>query len=164
MKLPFKLPAFVTNIHMTRPEWTAVIAMLFFVALPVPVPLPVADIIASMPGVAIVFAINVALLLYTSPYIGVVAILAATELVRRSYHTVGLHPKYIPAASKPNAANASNTPSFANNSNASLFTREQTLEESMVDQMAPVGQAPASSYVETVFKPVYSDAHNALPM
>lgn len=149
----------ISGIRMSPPEWAAVISMLFFISLPIPIPMSIAEIVATIPGVFIVFAINVALLLYTTPYIGVVAILAATELIRRSYREVSNNIR-VPYTGTPTIPSSTNVSRPA----APMIQQETSLEEIIVNQMAPVGQTPTASFVDTSFAPTYTNVHNAMPM
>jgi hypothetical protein len=167
MNLPAKLAAFASTAKLSglsMAEVSYIIAMIAFVILPVPVPEFLADMVATPPGVALVFCANAAMLVYLSPYIGVVAILAATELVRRSYASVGARVRYRPApteladgASRPDSRKGGAPGDAA----PILAPTEVSLEESIVEQSAPVGQSTLLPVVETSFKPTYADVHNA---
>ena len=150
-------PAIITNMNLSLKEWIVLALMIAFIILPLPIPQFAADQIATVPGVACVLAANVAVLLYASPYLGVTAILVASELIRRSYRANETRPGYAPPAARINTNIATRT----RPATPSAFA-ERTLEENIVDKLAPVGQAPATEFVETEFKPMYGNVHNAL--
>lgn len=151
------LPDIIVNMKLSLKEWIILALMIAFIVMPLPIPQFAADQIASVPGVACVLAANVAILVYASPYLGVTAILVASELIRRSYRANETRPGYAPPVARADTNIATRT----RPATQSAFT-ERTLEENIVDKLAPVGKAPVAEFVETDFKPMYDNVHNAL--
>ena len=87
-----------------------------------------------------------------SPVLGVVFHFVAYEMVRRSARVNNRVPMmmYTPSQAKKDAELASMNPPVA-----------ASLEEEVVEQMAPVGKSSLISYTMSEYKPVSSDIHNA---
>ena len=87
-----------------------------------------------------------------SPVLGVVFLFVAYEIVRRSARVNNRVPMmmYTPSQAKKDAELASMNPPVA-----------ASLEEEVVEQMAPVGKSSLISYTMSEYKPVSSDIHNA---
>ena len=87
-----------------------------------------------------------------SPVLGVVFLFVAYEIVRRSARVNNRVPMmmYTPTQAKKDAELASMNPPVA-----------ASLEEEVVEQMAPVGKSSLISYTMSEYKPVSSDIHNA---
>jgi hypothetical protein len=86
------------------------------------------------------------------PILGVVFLFVAYEIVRRSARVNNRVPmmQYTPSQVKKDAELASMNPAAPT-----------SLEEEMVDKMAPVGKSSLITYTMSEYKPVSSDIHNA---
>ena len=84
--------------------------------------------------------------------LGVVFLFVAYEIVRRSARVNNRVPMMLntPTQAKKNAELAAMNPPLAT-----------SLEEDVVEQMAPVGKSSLISYTMSEYKPVSSDIHNA---
>jgi hypothetical protein len=87
-----------------------------------------------------------------NPILGVVFLFVAYEIVRRSARVNNRVPmvQYTPSQAKKDAELAEMNPA-----------PPTSLEEEIVDKMAPVGKSSLISYTMSQFKPVSTDIHNA---
>jgi hypothetical protein len=87
-----------------------------------------------------------------NPVLGVVFLFVAYEIVRRSARVNNRVPMmmHTPSQAKKDAELASMNPPLAT-----------SLEEEVVQQMAPVGKSSLISYTMSEYKPISSDIHNA---
>jgi len=87
-----------------------------------------------------------------NPILGVVFLFVAYEIVRRSARVNNRVPmvQYTPSQSKKDAELAEMNPA-----------PPTSLEEEVVDKMAPGGKSSLISYTMSHFKPVSTDIHNA---
>ena len=87
-----------------------------------------------------------------NPILGVVFLFVAYEIVRRSARVNNRVPMMLntPSQAKKDAELAAMNPPLAT-----------SLEEDVVEQMAPVGKSSLISYTMSEYKPVSSDIHNA---
>jgi hypothetical protein len=86
------------------------------------------------------------------PILGVVFLFVAYEIVRRSARVNNRVPMmlYTPSQAKKDTELAEMNPA-----------QPTSLEEQMVEQMAPVGKSSLISYTMSEYKPISSDIHNA---
>jgi hypothetical protein len=86
------------------------------------------------------------------PILGVVFLFVAYEIVRRSARVNNRVPMmlYTPSQAKKDTELAEMNPA-----------KPTSLEEQMVEQMAPVGKSSLISYTMSEYKPISSDIHNA---
>jgi hypothetical protein len=87
-----------------------------------------------------------------NPVLGVVFLFVAYEIVRRSARVNNRVPMmmHTPSQAKKDVELASMNPPVA-----------ASLEEEVVEKMAPVGKSSLISYTMSEYKPVSSDIHNA---
>ena len=108
--------------------------------------------IDSPVGMAIVLIITLYMFISFNPVLGVVGIFVAYEVIRRSSavnnRTAMIN--FTPTQAKKDTELAQMNP-----------PAEQTLEEDMVQQMAPIGQSSMISYNTSEYKPVAHDTHGA---
>jgi hypothetical protein len=86
------------------------------------------------------------------PILGVIFLFVAYEIVRRSARVNNRVPMmlYTPSQAKKDTELAEMNP-----------VQPTTLEEEVVEQMAPVGKSSLISYTMSEYKPISSDIHNA---
>jgi hypothetical protein len=128
------------------------ILFVFYLVFQVKTPAFLAELISSPVGMVVIFVLAVYMFLYTHPILGILSIFVAYEVIRRSSLITGkvVLAQYTPTQPKIDAEiKAMNPP------------KERTLEEDVVEQMAPVGKSEPAGYVMTSFKPVAEDAHGA---
>jgi len=115
-------------------EIFTLVIFILFVILPVKVPVAFAGLFDSPVGILFLFIITVALFIYTNPILGVLFILVAYELIRRSSLLTG----------KPTTQLLSmdNTTQATKDAELSKMNIPQlpTLEEEVIQKMAPASQ------------------------
>jgi len=112
----------------------------------------VASYIDTSIGMVGILLLTLYVFMNYSPVLGVVFLFVAYEIVRRSARVNNRVPMimYTPSqANKDAELSAMNPPVAA------------SLEEEVVEQMAPVGKSSLISYTMSEYKPVSSDIHNA---
>ena len=130
------------------------LAVLFalFIILPIDVPLVLAKLIDSSLGMVLIFALAVYLFFKEDPVVAVLFVLVAYELIRRSDKATGkqIIMKHTPTQEKKDEKMKKMNP-----------PKKATLEEEMVDKLAPVGKSDMISYVSTTFSPVAEEVTGA---
>jgi hypothetical protein len=125
-------------------------------------------------GVIVLMLLVLYLFIYTNPILGILGLFVAYEMIRRSSMMVsGKVPmiQYTPTQiqkerqmSEMNIPKAFEQPMMHQEpmfqDRGSKNQDDSTLEVEMVQSMAPLMNAP-SGYVETAFKPVMENVHNA---
>jgi len=104
-----------------------------------------ACLVDSSLGMLTVFVVTVYLFFNVNPVVAVVYIFVAYELLRRSSNKTGRVTivQHTPSQAKKDSEMVAMNPK-----------QSTTLEEELVQQMAPIGQSDSSVYVTTSFKPV----------
>lgn len=132
----------------------AILAIMFalFVVLPIDMPDILAGMIDSTIGLVGLFALTVYMFFNMSPVLAVLFIFVAYELLRRSSNKTGkaIIMQHTPSQEKKDAKMKKMNP-----------VKKETLEEELVDKMAPVGRSDIASYVSTSFSPVAEDVGTA---
>ena len=128
------------------------ILFVFYLVFQVKTPTFLAELVSSPVGMVVVLFFAVYMFLYTHPILGILSIFVAYEVIRRSSLTTGkvVLAQYTPLQPKIDAELKSMNP-----------PKERTLEEDVVDQMAPIGKSEPAGYVMTSFKPVAEDVYGA---
>jgi predicted membrane protein len=125
--------------------------LIFFLFYQATIPDTMAQIIESPLGIISLLSISLLLFLYCNIFLALLFLIVVYELIRRSSNITGRRPDNIQF-----------TPTHKNTDNYMMNMNEQrimTLEEDVVSQMAPISQP---QYIESTFKPVSSNDHNAL--
>jgi hypothetical protein len=129
-------------------EIAVLVVFIIYIVFPVKTPVQLSSWVDSPLGILGILIITLYLFLYCSPVLGVVYILVAYELLRRSSLNTHRVPiiQYVPSEKKRAEEMAKmNPPSFT------------TLEEEMVQLAAPIDVSKPVLYNETTFKPVAED-------
>lgn len=137
---------------LSRLELILFAIFVLYLVFPIDTPDLLAGMIDSPLGMLFIFILGVYLFFFTNPILGVIFILFAYELLRRSANKTGRQTiiKYTPSQQKKDAQmNAMNPP------------KKETLEEEVVDKMAPIGHSDPSIFTESAFKPVADPVPNA---
>ena len=129
-----------------------------YIVLPISTPSSLAPLVDSPIGMITMFGVTLFLFLYTNPILGILYIFVAYELLRRSGAISSANVlagqtayiQYSPSQHKRNADLQQMNP-----------VKSASLEEDVVEKMAPVGHSDQSSYVNSTFKPVSENVHNA---
>ena len=125
------------------------ILFVFFLFYPMIIHEPIASLVESTLGMVFLLSISTLLFLYAHIILAILFIIVAYELIRRSSKTTGRSTflQFSPTQHKLDQHIAHmNSPKII------------TLEEDTVSKMAPIG---ANEYVESSFKPVFDNDHNA---
>lgn len=149
------------------------IVLIFYLVFNVQTPHFFTGIIDSPLGIIILMVFVLMLFLYVNPILGVLGLFVAYEMIRRTTLNIsGNVPmmKYTPTQIhkerqmvKMNLPNAFELPlnkqeTFENIVNSDS---KKTLEEEIVNSMAPIGVNEAVGYIDSSFKPVMESSHNA---
>lgn len=126
-------------------ELSVLVVFAIYLAMPIQMPAYVANMIDSPMGMLSIFLVTIYLFLYANPILAILYVFVAYEMLRRSSNVAGrveMIP-YTPSQIKKDAQmNAMNPP------------KATSLEEEIVEQMAPIGQSDLSVYTPSSFKPV----------
>jgi hypothetical protein len=116
-----------------------------YVVFPISTPSFLAGFIESSLGMLLLFLVTIFLFFYTNPILGVIFIFVAYELLRRSSHISGRTAiiKHTPSQLNKDIEMASMNP-----------PKRESLEEEIVEKMAPIGKSDMSIYTPSSFKPV----------
>lgn len=131
------------------------IVLVLFLILPMRIPQSIAMILESSLGMIGIFSLSIVLFLYFNPYLAVLYIFVIYELLRRTSSSI----KY--------SQNIQYTPTEAKRDDEMRKMNEpriRTLEEDMVSKMAPLESNDSSHYIDSTFKPISDDTHNAFTM
>jgi hypothetical protein len=132
---------------------TAVIVMFIsYLALPIQLPEMVAKMVDSPMGTIGIFVLSVYLFFYANPLIAVLFVLVAYEMFRRSTNATGKAAmvKYTPTQARKDEKMKQMNP-----------VKTTSLEEEVVEQMAPIGKSDISVFTASTFKPVAENVGGA---
>ena len=124
-----------------------------YIIFPVSTPSWMIPFVNSSLGLAVVFFLAVYLLLYTTPILGFISIFVAYELLRRS---AALPSGAVSMPSNPSPVSQSRKNAELKKMNPPV---EKSLEEQVIDTMAPVGQGQPITFMDSEFKPVSGKIH-----
>jgi hypothetical protein len=137
----------ITNMlkALSKTEVLILAAFVVYVVAPIPVPSFLAGIFDSALGMLMLFIATLYLFFYINPILGVVFIFVAYEVLRRSAQFTGRTAiiQHTPTQIKKDIQMKTMNPVVV-----------ETLEEEVVNKMAPVGHSDISVYTESTFKPV----------
>ncbi len=142
-------------------EYFLLVVFILYLILPLDLPESIAVVVNTPLGIITMFLITVALFAYVNPILGVLYIFVAYELLRRSTRVTGksAYIQYTPTQVEKNQTMRKMNP-----------PAEKTLEEAIVEKMAPIGE---NTFVDGrvsnekhkaiggAFQPVSEDVHNA---
>lgn len=132
---------------------TAVIVMFIsYLALPIQLPEMVAKLVDSPMGIIGIFVLSVYLFFYANPLIAVLFVLVAYEMFRRSTNATGKAAmvKYTPTQARKDEKMKKMNPA-----------KTTSLEEEVVNEMAPVGKSDISVFTTSTYKPVAESVGSA---
>ena len=135
-----------------RHEMLLGLIFVIYILMDVDTPKSLAELIDNVYGNAIVAIFAITLFAHTNPVVGILGIIAAYQLVKRSSVETGPHGirNYRPSEDKKMM-------DFAKCNDFPV-----TLEEEMVDKMAPLVKHDAAANVD--YKPVLDSLHDAAPI
>lgn len=124
-------------------ELSLLIVFFIYIILPIHTPQFLSGAIDNPISLVIMFGIAVYLFMYSNPVLAILYIFVAYELLRRTSNSVVIKA-------------VQHTPSQARKDNEMKQMnpkKVETLEEEIVEKMAPVGRSDASVYVSSSYKP-----------
>jgi hypothetical protein len=133
-------------------EILLLVIFILYIVLPIQTPNFLASAIDSSLGMLTIFIVTVYLFFHVNPILAVVYIFVAYELLRRCANKPGGVSliQYTPTqARKDSELKAMNPP------------RTETLEEQIIDKMAPIGYSDPSIFTSSSYKPVADNIKNA---
>jgi hypothetical protein len=138
---------------MTVPEIAITVLAIAFLVIEVNPPDIVASQIDTPIGMGVLVIMAIYVFMSFHPILGVLFILVAYELLRRSSHYVNFAAtvNYTPTQQEKEAEVAEMTPVAPAN----------TLEEEIVNTMAPIGKSSIISYTTSEYSPVAADTFGA---
>jgi hypothetical protein len=130
---------------LTKIEIALLIVFVLYIVLPIQTPDFLSGSVDSSLGMLTIFVVTVFLFLNVNPVVAIVYIFVGYELLRRSARKPGRVTlmKYTPTQAKKDMEMKAMNP-----------VQEKTLEEEIVDMMAPIGRSDPNVYMDTTFKPV----------
>ncbi len=135
-----------------RHEMLLGLIFVIYILMDVDTPKSLANLVDNVYGNAAVAIIALSLFVHTDPVVGILGIVAAYQLIKRSSVETGTHAirNYLPSEGKK-------IMDFAKCNDFAV-----TLEEEMVDKMAPLVKHDAPPNVD--YKPVLDSLHDAAPI
>ena len=144
---------FAKLLNTTSPvELSLFVVFIIYLIFPVETPEFLGPSVDSPFGMIVMFCVTLYLFLYANPILGVLYIFVAYELLRRSAKVVGTsaYVQYTPSQERRDKEIIAMNP-----------PKSTTLEEAIVSQMAPVGRSDPTTFVNSSYKPVADNNHNA---
>jgi hypothetical protein len=124
-----------------------------YLIFPIQSPEWIADMVDSSLGMTVIFCITVFLFFYAHPFLAILYVFVAFELIRRSAVLSGktTYIQYTPSQEKKDSYMQAMNPPL-----------EKSLEEDIITEMAPIGRGAGNKmYIDTEFKPVADNVHHA---
>jgi len=154
---------------MTIPQWILLALFILYFIFPLTFPSSVYRAFESIPGMIFVFCAIVYLFLYSHPVLGIFALLAAYEFF---YHSSTSSSSYSPSTSQTafleynppqvvQQAEIEQEMEMAQPPPITAPNAPMTLEEEMVQEMAPIGHSDTSVYINTRFQPIADSVGSA---
>ena len=137
---------------MTKLEVALSILFVLFIILPLNVPDLFANLIDTSLGMIVIFGLAVYMFFHVNPVVAVLFVFVAYELLSRRSKRTGkaIIQKHTPTQEKKDEKMKKMNPE-----------KKETLEEEIVDKMAPVGKSDMISYVTTSFSPIAEEVGSA---
>lgn len=137
---------------LTNVETAVIIALISYLALPVQLPDMFANMVDSPMGTIGIFILSVYLFFNANPLIAVLFVFVAYEMFRRSSNATGKAAmiKYTPTQARKDEKMKKMNP-----------TKTTSLEEEVVNEMAPVGKSDISVFTTSTYKPVADNVGSA---
>lgn len=137
---------------LTNLEISTLVVFIVYLIMPIQMPEPVANLADSPLGMLGMFLITIYLFFNANPLLAILYVFVAYELIRRSSNVAGRVEmvKYTPSQIKKDAQMKAMNPN-----------KVKSLEEEVVEQMAPVGHSDISVYSDSTFKPIAENVGTA---
>jgi hypothetical protein len=133
-------------------EITLLVIFIFYLIVNIETPLVIAEVIESPFGLLALLLLLLFLFFYGNPIIAVLFVFVAYELLKRSSFTTGRSAiaEHTPTQIKKDIQMEMMNPK-----------KEATLEEEIVNKMAPVGKGELPQLIDTNFKPLAAKMEGA---
>lgn len=131
-------------------EVVVFVIFILYLLVPMKIPLFLANMINNPIGMLVIVLVTIYLLLNVHPILGVLSIIVAYELIRRSKDKKVKHVRF----EQPTQSNKDMQMKKMNP------PKSQSLEENVIEKMAPV--KTSTQYINSSYKPVSEDTHSAL--
>ncbi len=145
-----KLPVLITSMSNLEKSVAAVLAL--YIALPIDVPDMLCGIVDGPIGMVALFALTVYLFFHHNYLLAILFLFAGYEMLRRCEKNTGtaVLMKHTPSQEKKDMKMKKMNP-----------PKKETLEEEVIDKMAPVGHSDPSIFTASGFSPVAEDVGSA---
>jgi len=126
-------------------ESSLLVVFILYLVLPIQTPQVLAGTVDSPLGMLTIFIVTIYLFFYSNPVLAIVYVFVAYELLRRSSQVTGRVGivQYTPTQVKKDSELRAMNPPVV-----------ETLEEQVVQKMAPIGRSDPIVYTSSTFKPV----------
>jgi hypothetical protein len=133
-------------------ELTVLILFVFYLMFNVETPKLIAETIESPIGLLTLMVLILYLFFYANPIVAILFIFVSFELLKRTSYVTGRKAivDHTPTQDRKNAHMKAMNP-----------VKTKTLEEEMVEKMAPVGKGEMVEIINTGFKPVATSVEGA---
>ena len=137
---------------LTQVEMSALVVFILYIVLPIENPQFVSNMVDTPMGMVAVLAVTLYLFFNASPLVAILYIFVAYELLRRSSKQTGKAAiqEHTPSQEKKDKKMQKMNP-----------VKKSTLEEEVIEMMAPIGHSDPVVFTETAFKPVSEDVGTA---
>ena len=137
---------------LTNVETAVIVMLISYLALPIQLPDMFASMVASPMGTIGIFILSVYLFFNANPLISVLFVFVAYEMFRRSSNATGKAAmiKYTPTQARKDEKMKKMNP-----------VKTTSLEEEVVNEMAPVGKSDISIFTTSTYKPVAENVGSA---
>ena len=137
---------------LTNVETAVIVMLISYLALPILLPDMFANMVDSPMGTIGIFILSVYLFFNANPLVAVLFVLVAYEMFRRSSNATGKAAmiKYTPTQARKDDKMKKMNP-----------VKTTSLEEEVVNEMAPVGKSDVSVFTTSTYKPVAENVGSA---
>ena len=137
---------------LTNVETAVIVMLISYLALPIQLPDMFANMVDSPIGTIGIFILSVYLFFNANPLIAVLFVFVAYEMFRRSSNATGKAAmiKYTPTQARKDEKMKKMNP-----------VKTTSLEEEVVNEMAPVGKSDVSVFTTSTYKPVAENVGSA---
>ena len=137
---------------LTQVEIIALAVFVLYIVFPIENPQIISNMVDTPLGMVAVLAVTLYLFFHANPLVAILYVFVAYELLRRSSKQTGKAAiqEHTPTQNKKDQKMAKMNPE-----------KKDTLEEEIVDKMAPIGHSDPVVFSESSFKPVAEDVGTA---
>jgi len=133
-------------------ETGLIVVFIFYLAMPIQLPDVLSNMVESSLGTVAIFGLSIYLFFNANPLVAVLFVMVAYELFHRCCNATGKVAmlKYTPTQARKDNKMKSMNP-----------TASVSLEEQIVDELAPIGKSDISVFTSSTFKPVSENTGSA---